>query len=191
MLSPLKQSSEGSLQPQFFNRRLLHFQQRKRGLLNRFSRFQRNFFRMANKRPHPPLPPLGPRLSSPRNKETPVLIRHGLCVLHKGRKWHNRNYIGFRPIHVQPLIPPCDYHKHNIGLVCKVMDWGQKASYFLRLYSILFRNSRIEKMGCSFSPEDKEAKIDEGRRGRLSTVDCRKKSTKVLDVILENVTMIS
>lgn len=46
-------------------------------------------------------------------------------------------------------------------------------------------------MGCSFSPEEKEGKSDEGRRGRLSTVDCRKKSTKVLDVILENVTMIS
>jgi hypothetical protein len=46
-------------------------------------------------------------------------------------------------------------------------------------------------MGCSFSPEDRENRCDDGRRGRLSTVDCRRKSTKVVDAILENVAMIA
>lgn len=47
-------------------------------------------------------------------------------------------------------------------------------------------------MGCAFSQELKDhPKVDESRRNRLTTVDCRKRSTKVVDIIVENVTVIS
>ena len=43
-------------------------------------------------------------------------------------------------------------------------------------------------MGCAFTEELKEhPKSDASRRNRLETVDCRKMSTKVVDMIVENV----
>lgn len=43
-------------------------------------------------------------------------------------------------------------------------------------------------MGCAFAQELKDhAKQDSSRRDRLSTIDCRKLSTKVVDMIVENV----
>jgi hypothetical protein len=47
-------------------------------------------------------------------------------------------------------------------------------------------------MGCVGIKDDLEKAVaDNGRRGRLSTVDCRRQSTKVVDIIQENVTIIS
>jgi hypothetical protein len=47
-------------------------------------------------------------------------------------------------------------------------------------------------MGCVSIKDDLQKAVPEnGRRGRLSTVDCRRQSTKVVDMILENVTIIS
>lgn len=47
-------------------------------------------------------------------------------------------------------------------------------------------------MGCTFSPEERDLiKLEDGRRGRLPTLDCRKRSTKVMDIILENVRLIT
>jgi hypothetical protein len=46
-------------------------------------------------------------------------------------------------------------------------------------------------MGCAFTPEARDnSRVDDGRRGRLTTIDCRRRSTKVVDIILENVKMI-
>lgn len=40
-------------------------------------------------------------------------------------------------------------------------------------------------MGCVAIKDDIEKAVaDNGRRGRLSTVDCRRQSTKVVDMIL-------
>ncbi len=40
-------------------------------------------------------------------------------------------------------------------------------------------------MGCAFNQELKDqGRLDEHHRDRLSTVDCRKKSTKVVDIII-------
>ena len=47
-------------------------------------------------------------------------------------------------------------------------------------------------MGCAFTGDVKQAKMKEdGRRNRLGTVDCRKRSTRVIDIIVEKVTVVS
>jgi len=47
-------------------------------------------------------------------------------------------------------------------------------------------------MGCVVGKDELDKpRMDDDRRGRLSTVDCRRQSTKVVDIILENVTIIS
>jgi hypothetical protein len=47
-------------------------------------------------------------------------------------------------------------------------------------------------MGCVMTKDDLDkAAADDGRRNRLSTVDCRRQSTKVVDIIHEKVSIIS
>jgi hypothetical protein len=47
-------------------------------------------------------------------------------------------------------------------------------------------------MGCAFTGDIKQSKMKEdGRRDRLGTLDCRKKSTRVIDNIVERVTIVS
>lgn len=49
-------------------------------------------------------------------------------------------------------------------------------------------------MGCAFSENSKDQnnpKVDSNRRNRLSTIDCRRLSTKVVDMIIENIQILS
>lgn len=47
-------------------------------------------------------------------------------------------------------------------------------------------------MGCAFTGDLKEPnKLEGPRRNKLATIDCRRLSTKVVDIIVENVQILS